>query len=104
MFKMEHFWIKYKNVEIDCLCLEEDRSNLKSENEFLKEKLRKYLQHIAVSDNRIDLKERPHSMKIERKGISACTHQKRNVHLSVTGIEGNLSVAIRSQQLKKFAN
>lgn len=102
--KMENFWIRFKNVEIDCACLEEERNILKTENQLLKQKLKQYLQDISVANGRIgSTKEdrlRPHSVKIERtiyvaSAPTPLTKQPR----PVTGIEGNLSVAVRSKSL-----
>lgn len=101
---MENFWIRFKNVEIDCACLEEERQTLKNENIMLKEKLRQYLQDISVTNGRIgSTKERlrPQSVKIEKPICIASaplpiTKQHRR---PVTGVEGNLSVAVRSKSL-----
>lgn len=101
---MENFWIRFKNVEIDCACLEEERNVLKTENELLKQKLKEYLQDISVANGRIgSTKEdrlRPQSVKIERaicvaSAPTPLTKQPR----PVTGIEGNLSIAVRSKSL-----
>lgn len=101
---MENFWIRYKNVEIDCACLEEERQVLRNENEMLKEKLKRYLEDVSVVNGRVGSSKerlRPQSMKIERTlcVMSApnpiANHQRR----PVTGVEGNLSVAVRSKSL-----
>lgn len=101
---MENFWIRFKNVEIDCACLDEERNVLKTENEMLKQKLKQYLHEISVANGRIgSTKEdrlRPQSVKIEHKICMASastplTKQPR----PVTGIEANLSVAVRSKSL-----
>lgn len=100
---MENFWIRFKNVEIDCACLEEERQTLKTENEMLKEKLKQYLRDISISNGRIgSTKERlrPQSMKMMRPicavvAKSSTKPQQR----PVTGVEGNLSVAVRSKRL-----
>lgn len=100
---MENFWIRFKNVEIDCFCLEEERLVLRNENDMLKEKLKRYLQDISIANGRVgSTKERlrPQSMKIERPTCVASaptplTKQQR----PVTGVEGNLSVAVRSKSL-----
>lgn len=104
--KMENFWIRFKNVEIDCACLEEERACLKTENQLLKQKLKQYLQDISVANGRIgSMKEedrlRPHSVKIERTicVASAPTPITKSRPRPVTGIEGNLSVAVRSKSL-----
>lgn len=101
---MERFWIRFKNVEIDCACLDEERNVLKTENELLKQKLKQYLQDISVANGRVgSTKEdrlRPHSVKIERSAIclaSPYTLQPTKQTRPVTGIEGNLSVAVRSK-------
>lgn len=106
---MENFWIRYKNTELDCACLEEEKINLKKENEQLKDQLRKYLQNMSLTNGRVgSTKERlrPHSMKIEKLAqinvdAPKCAVQvKQNLsQRPVTGIEGNLSAAIRSHQL-----
>lgn len=101
---MENFWIRFKNVEIDCACLEEERNVLKTENEILKQKLKQYLQDVAVANGRIgSTKEdrlRPHSVKIERKiCIASAPTPLTKYTRPVTGIEGNLSVAVRSKSL-----
>lgn len=100
---MENFWLRFKNVEIDCACLEEERQGLRNENDQLKQKLKQYLQDVSMSNGRIgSIKERlrPQSMKIERRDCiasvpAAVSKQPR----PVTGIEGNLSVAVRSKSL-----
>lgn len=101
---MENFWVRFKNVEIDCACLEQERNILKTENQLLKQKLKQYLQDIAVANGRIgSTKEdrlRPQSVKIERticvaSAPTPLTKQPR----PVTGIEANLSVAVRSKSL-----
>lgn len=102
---MENFWIRFKNVEIDCACLEEERACLKTENQLLKQKLKQYLQDVAVANGRIgSTKEdrlRPQSVKIERTicVASAPTPLTKQRPRPVTGIEGNLSVAVRSKSL-----
>lgn len=102
---MENFWIRFKNVEIDCACLEEERHVLKNENDLLKLKLKQYLQDISVSNGRIGSNKerlRPQSMKIERTvcPVSAASKTKRQPR-PVTGVEGNLSVAVRSKILSQ---
>lgn len=102
--KMENFWIRFKNVEIDCACLDEERQCLKNENQMLKDQLKQYLQDVSVTNGRVgSTKERlrPQSMKIERPVCIASaplqlTKQQRR---PVTGVEGNLSVAVRSKSL-----
>lgn len=105
--KMENFWIRFKNVEIDCACFEEERQVLKNENDHLKEKLKQYLRDVSVSNGRVgSTKERlrPQSMKIERPICPASTRAAaatgaRNQQRPVTGVEGNFSVAVRSKIL-----
>lgn len=101
---MENFWIRLKNVEIDCACLDEERQVLKNENDLLKEKLKQYVEEISVGNGRVGSSKerlRPQSMKIEKPICSAASapnpisRQRR----PVTGIEGNLSVAVRSKSL-----
>lgn len=99
---MENFWIRLKNVEIDCSCLEEERLHLKTENEILKNKLRQYLQEVSITNGRVgSLKERlrPQSMKIENPNPRIPICQKKQARRPVTGVEANLSVAVRSQLL-----
>lgn len=102
---MENFWIRFKNVEIDCSCLEQERVELRKENEELKEKLRQYLQNISITNGRVgstNERLRPQSMKI---GRILWTHTEMPVckmaptRRPVTGVEANLSVAVRSQNL-----
>lgn len=90
-------------MEIDCACLEEERQVLRNENDMLKEKLKQYLEDVSVVNGRIGSSKerlRPQSMKIERfscgaSAPAAILQQKR----PVTGVEGNLSVAVRSKSL-----
>lgn len=100
---MENFWVRFKNVEIDCACLEDERACLKTENQLLKQKLKQYLQDISVANGRIgSTKEdrlRPHSVKIERTICVASAPTPLTKPRPVTGIEGNLSVAVRSKSL-----
>lgn len=102
---MENFWIRYKNVEIDCACLEEERQLLRNENEMLKEKLKQYLEDVSVVNGRVGSSKerlRPQSMKIERRACikSAPTPiSKQQRSRPVTCVEGNLSVAVRSKSL-----
>lgn len=110
MDKMENFWLRYNNARIDCLCLEQERASLKSENLVLKQKLREYLTNMAISGGNAESSNerlRPHSMKVEklvtidlRKNASEMMSEKnRSKRRPVTCIEGNLSVAVRSQKL-----
>lgn len=103
--KMENFYIRTKNVEIDCACLEKERQELKAKNEELKENLRQYLQEMSITNGRVgSTKERlrPQSMKIGRIN---CTDIKTplckvsQTRRPVTGVEANLSVAVRSHSL-----
>lgn len=102
---MENFWIRFKNVEIDCACLEEERQVLKNENAMLKDELKQYLEDISVANGRIGSSKerlRPQSMKIMKpmclpaSAPNPLTKQQRR---PVTGVEGNLSVAVRSKSL-----
>lgn len=101
--KMEHFWTRFKNVEIDCTCLEKERRGLRKENEAMKEKLKQYIQEVAITNGRIgSTKERlrPKSMKINADTNGAHTSKKyMDLKRPVTGVEGNLSVAVRSKSL-----
>lgn len=102
--KMENFWIRFKNVEIDCACLEEERQGLRKENEMLKEKLKKYLEDVSMVNGRVGSSKerlRPQSMKIERLPsiASAPMPKTKEQRRPVTGVEGNLSVAVRSKSL-----
>lgn len=103
MAKMEHFWTRYKNVEIDCACLEEERRILRKENETVKEKLKQYLQEVAISNGRVGSTRerlRPNSMKIENDAAFGEPSKKSlSIKRPVTGVEGNLSVAVRSRHL-----
>lgn len=101
--KTEHFWTRFKNVEVDCTCLEKERRVLRKENEAMKEKLKQYIQEVAITNGRIgSTKERlrPKSMKINTDYDAADT-SKKNIDMKrpVTGVEGNLSVAVRSKNL-----
>lgn len=99
---MENFWIRLTNVEIDCSCMEQERLDLKKENEILKDKLRQYLQEISITNGRVgSVKERlrPQSMKIENPDPRIPICKKKPAHRPVTGVEANLSVAVRSQLL-----
>lgn len=100
--KMENFWIRLKNVEIDCSCLEQERHDLKKENEILKNKLRQYLLEVSITNGRVGSLEerlRPQSMKIENSNQQIPICKKKPARRPVTGIEANLSVAVRSQFL-----
>lgn len=103
MAKMEHFWTRHKNVEIDCACLEEERRILRKENEAVKEKLKQYLQEVAISNGRVGSTRerlRPNSMKIANDVvIGEPTKKLLPIRRPVTGVEGNLSVAVRSRSL-----
>lgn len=102
--KMENFWIRFKNVEIDCACLEEERRVLKSENEIAKDKLKQYFKDISMMNGRGESTKhriRPHSVKIENVPCNGSLKQFGNVKRPVTGVEGNLSVAVRSKSLVK---
>lgn len=101
---MENFWIRFKNVEIDCACLEEERHGLQKENAMLKEKLKQYLEDVSVVNGRVGSSKerlRPQSMKIERLPCvaSAPAAKSKEQRRPVTGVEGNLSVAVRSKSL-----
>lgn len=101
---MENFWIRFKNVEIDCACLEEERQGLRNENEMLKEQLKQYLEDVSMVNGRVGSSKerlRPQSMKIERLPsiASAQTPASKEQRRPVTGIEGNLSIAVRSKSL-----
>lgn len=103
---MENFWIRFKNVEIDCACLEEERQVLKNENDQLKDKLKQYLRDVSVSNGRIGSTRerlRPQSMKIERPicPVSTRAAAAKNQQRPVTGVEGNFSVAVRSKILSQ---
>lgn len=102
--KTENFWIRFKNVEIDCACLEEERQILRNENQMLKDKLKQYLEDVSVVNGRIGSSKerlRPQSMKIERtiSVASAPAAISQEKPRPVTGVEGNLSVAVRSKNL-----
>lgn len=105
MSKTEYFWIRFNNAEIDCACLEEERAELRKENARLTDKLRDYLTNVALSNGRIgSTKERlrPSSMKIEKVvhiDLMPSANGKPRRRRPVTCIEGNLSVAVRSQKL-----
>lgn len=102
---MENFWIRFKNVEIDCACLEEERQVLRTENDTLKKQLKVYLEDISVVNGRIGSSKerlRPQSMKIVRPmGLpnSAPNPVSMQHRRPATGVEGNLSVAVRSKSL-----
>lgn len=100
--KMENFWIRFKNVEIDCACLEEERRILKNENEIAKDKLKQYLKDISMMNGHVESTKhrlRPHSVKIENIPCIDSLKKVSNVKRPVTGVEGNLSVAVRSKSL-----
>lgn len=99
---MENFWIRLKNVEIDCSCLEQERFELKKENEVLKDKLRQYLQEVSITNGRVGStteRLRPQSMKIVNPDRQIPICKKKPARRPVTGVEANLSVAVRSQHL-----
>lgn len=102
---MENFWIRFKNVEIDCACLEQERNELKKENDLLKGKLRRYLEEISITNGRVGATEerlRPQSMKINRiqcTSVPNTSKKFKNLPRPVTGVEANLSVAVRSHNL-----
>lgn len=99
---MENFWIRLNNVEIDCSCLEQERLDLKKENDILKDKLRQYLHEVSITNGRVgSLKERlrPQSMKIEIPDPRIPICKIKQARRPVTGVEANLSVAVRSQVL-----
>lgn len=104
--KMENFWIRFNNARIDYACLNEEKQALKRENEELKMKLKVYLTNVTIaggSGGNARDRLRPTSMKIERipnfdlPRLPDKTERRR----PVTCIEGNLSVAVRSQMLIK---
>lgn len=108
--KTEHFWIRYNNAQIDCACLEKERAELRKQNALLKEKLKEYLTDISITNGRVgstNERLRPSSMKVEKVvQIDLKTHPLLFVNANrgirrrpVTCIEGNLSVAVRSQTL-----
>lgn len=105
MSRTEYFWIRFNNAQIDCACLEEERIELRKDNARLKDKLREYLTNVALSNGRIgSTKERlrPSSMKIEKVvhiDLTSAANGKPRRRRPVTCIEGNLSVAVRSQKL-----
>lgn len=110
--KTEKFWIRYNNAQIDCACLEKERSELRKQNALLKEKLKEYLTDISISNGRVgstNERLRPSSMKVEKVvEIDLRTHPLLFVNGNhgprrrpVTCIEGNLSVAVRSEQINK---
>lgn len=105
MSRTEYFWIRFNNAQIDCACLEEERIELRKDNARLKNKLRDYLEKVALSNGRIgSTKERlrPSSMKIERVvsiDLTPSANGKPRRRRPVTCIEANLSVAVRSQKL-----
>lgn len=107
MSKTEYFWIRFNNAQIDCACLEEERVDLRKENARLKDKLREYLTNIALSNGRIGSKKeriRPSSMKIEKLvhiDLTSSVNAKPRRRRPVTCVEGNLSVAVRSQRLNQ---
>lgn len=98
--KTEMFWMRYNSVRVDSIRLEEERIELRRENAKLKAQLREYLTDLTVSNGRVTSTSerlRPHSMKVEKVPRSAS--QTRARRRPVTSIEGNLSVAVRSQRI-----
>lgn len=104
----ENFWIRFNTARIDTATLDEERATLKEENKNLKNKLKDYLTNmtvatgagVEVTDGRFV--QRPSSMKIEKVihiDLTKSTEVKHIKRRPVTCIEGNLSVAIRSQKL-----
>lgn len=114
--KMDHFWEKYNRVRLDCACLMEEKSFLQSENNRLKIRMKRYLLDLTMMGNPTSsgsrtqqLGQRPKSMTIEKVECIELSRQptskpSKRIQSStsyrpVTCIEGNLSVAIRSQRL-----
>lgn len=108
--KMERFWDRYNKIRLDCACLMEEKSCLLLENRRLKIKMKKYLVDLtmrnATGNRMAQLAQRPKSMTIEKVECIELSRIKStnrtrsgNNYRPVTCIEGNLSVAIRSQKL-----
>lgn len=113
--KMDRFWDRYNKIRLDCACLVEERSCLLMENQRLKMKIKQYLVDLTMrnpSGNKAaHLAQRPKSMTIEKVECielsrikSTNRSQSGNNYRPVTCIEGNLSVAIRSQKLLALNN
>lgn len=108
--QLGQFWDRYNKVRLDCACLIEERAALQQDNSRLKMRLRNYLVDISMQNTSGDrtnrVGQRPKSMTIEKVecidlgGHRAKTAQRQgHRYRPVTCIEGNLSVAIRSQKL-----
>lgn len=109
--KLDKFWDRYNKVRLDCAFLIEEKSNLIQENQQLKTKLKQCLVDMTMQGSGgnkvVQVGQRPKSMTIERIQyieVSQTSNQsRRNIrsgnNYRVTAIEGNLSVAIRSQSL-----
>ncbi|XP_059619803.1 dynein regulatory complex subunit 2 [Phlebotomus argentipes] len=103
--RMENFWIRFNRARLDCAYLQEERVTLQQSNRALRHQLREYLVAVTMKSTRCGdahlLERRPRSMKVEK--VVHIELPRRKVHPKlrrpVTCIEGNLSVAVRSQQL-----
>lgn len=112
--QLGHFWDRYNSVRLDCACLMEEKMSLIQENNRLKMRLKNYLVDISMQgpsgSQTLRMGQRPKSMTIEKvecielgRAKSGVSHYQRQVRSTcprpVTCIEGNLSVAVRSQKL-----
>lgn len=115
--QLGQFWDRYNKVRLDCACLVEEKATLLQENCRLKMRLKHYLVDISMQsssgNNALRLGQRPRSMTIEkvecievgRLKSGSGPRQGSKYSRPVTCIEGNLSVAIRSQRLlNRFEN
>lgn len=113
--QLGQFWDRYNKVRLDCACLIEEKAVLVQENNQLKMRLKNYLVDISMQssgstgNNALRLGQRPKSMTIEKLEcieVGSISNGRRSTATRkycrpVTCIEGNLSVAIRSQKLLK---
>jgi hypothetical protein len=102
--------MRYNRTRIDCVCLQEEKSMLKSKNKALKNKLKHYLITLnmtsgqaAAEKNDHRFKSRPGSMKVEKiEKVYISNKQlilKQKLKRPVTCIEGNLSNIVRHMKL-----
>ncbi|GAB0088940.1 coiled-coil domain-containing protein 65 [Sergentomyia squamirostris] len=103
--RMENFWIRFNRARLDCAYLQEEKVTLQQSNRALRQQLREYLVAVTMKSTRCGdahlLGRRPRSMKVEKVVHIELPRRKMQtkVRRPVTCIEGNLSVAVRSERL-----
>lgn len=105
MSKTGSFWTRLNSAQLDCNDLERQKAELQHENVALRDELRKYLAEVAVKNGKIGSnheKLRPKSVKIDR--IPSFDTSVERHRRPATSVEGNMSVAIRSQTLLSNKN